>query len=204
MSPPKKSATSIQRIQNRPGEGYTVDIVMNTSEGSETSGHMDLGALPVPDRRFACDAVGLKMLHSEVQLFFAQSKPIGDGWLSLLVLNMGFEAVTQFLRSAPENFSENFFRIYNGRAKADVTDFKQAADQTVVLAASIVLAGYAGTNGCMDFYYASPFSQQQVATVRKLSVEPVVRVNLASPLVFAIMDSLREAEKQFPKTTAGE
>lgn len=165
---------------------------------------MDLGSLPVPDRRFACDAVGLKVLTSEVQLFFAQSKPIGEGLLSLLVLNMAVESVSQFLHSAPLSFAENFRQAFPGHPNVSITHFKQPADQTVVLAAGIVLAGYTGTNGCMDFYYASPFSQQQIATIRKLSVEPVVRINLAAPLMFAIIEGLRAEETRFPNLKVGD
>ena len=205
MSPKsKKQATNIQRIIHRPGEGHTVDITISAGDGNENIGHMDLGNLPVPDRRFACDAVGIKVLTSEVQLFFAQSKPIGDGLLSLLVLNMAFEAVGQFLHSAPLEFAEQFHKAFPGHPEVTTTDFQHPADQTVVLAAGIVLAGYTGTNGCMDFYYASPFSQQQIATMRRLSVESVVRVNLAAPLMFAIIKALRDAETRFPNLKVGE
>ena len=205
MSPvTKKPSAVISKIHSRPGEGHSVDIVINTADGNENVGYMDMGSLPVPDRRFACDAVGFKVLNTDIQLFFAQSKPVGNGWLSLLVLNMGFESVRQFLKSAPSTFADNFLSAYKNQLKAVITDFKEPADQTVILAVSIVLTGYSGTNGCMDFYYASPFSQQQMATVRKLSVEPVVRINLPSPLVFAIIESLRTAEKQFPNLSGGE
>ena len=200
----KKQTTNVQRIIHRQGEGHTLDITISTTDGNENIGHMDLGNLPVPDRRFACDAVGLKVLTSGVQLFFAQSKPIGDGLLSLLVLNMAPESVSQFLHSAPLSFPENFRIAFPRHPDVCITDFQHEAEQTVILAASIVLAGYTGTNGCMDFYYASPFSQQQIATIRKLSVEPVVRINLAAPLMFAIIEGLRAAESRFPNLKVGE
>jgi len=74
----------------------------------------------------------------------------------------------------------------------ELTDFQRKADQTVVLTGSIVLAGYSGTDGCMDFYYSSPFAMQHVSVIKKMAIESVVRVNLPTGLFFAIVKRVQE------------
>jgi len=107
--------------------------------------------------------------------------------------------VVQFLAAAPDTFRIEYSKYAEHLVPGKITEFKSNADQTVVVTASIVMAGYSGTNGCMDFYYASPFSMQQMAVFKKLAVEPVVRVNLPTGLVFAMLDGLKDAAKSFPK-----
>ena len=58
---------------------------------------------------------------------------------------------------------------------------------------------FAGREACLDYYHASPFSLHQVQQNKKMAVEPVVRVILASGLLLPLIDKLHEFEIMFPK-----
>lgn len=75
--------------------------------------------------------------------------------------------------------------------------FDQNAPQSVVLTSSYVLAGYTGLSACMDFYYVSPFSVQQMAALKKLALEPVVRVNLSTGLMIGLIDAISVAAGEY-------
>ncbi len=187
-----KRSTQVQTIHHRPGEGHVVDMTVVSTDANSVTGQFDLGGLPVPERRFSCDSVGLQTRGTLIQLLFGQSQPIGDGLLSMLVVNISRENVVQFLRTVGGKFSEDYLASHVGAGVDELTDFQRKADQTVVLTGSIVLAGYSGTDGCMDFYYSSPFAMQHVSVIKKMAIESVVRVNLPTGLFFAIVKRVQE------------
>lgn len=161
-----------------------------STKGKYIEAQLDLGMLPVPERRFSCDAVGLQFEAPIVKLLFAQRQPIGEDLLSMLAINMVPEAVSTFLASVPTSFASEFVKLSEKLPSARVTDFKANAVQSIVLSSSLVMAGYNGMSACMDFYFSSPFAVQQVATVKKMALESIVRVNLGTGLMLALIDSL--------------
>ena len=187
-----KRSTQVQTIHHRAGEGHVVDMTVVSTDANSVTGQFDLGGLPVPERRFSCDAVGLRTRGTLIQLLFGQSQPIGDGLLSMLVVNMSRENATQFLRTVSGKFSEDYLASHGSAEGDEVTDFQHKADQTVVLTGSIVLAGYSGTDGCMDFYYSSPFAMHHASVIKKMAIESVVRVNLPTGLFFATLKRVQE------------
>lgn len=191
----------LQHARPRPGEGYSLDVTLTATQGDKGLVNINLAELPVPDRKFSCDAVGIKDNPNLVQLLFAQSLPVGAGYLSMLVINMSLEAVQQFVHSVTDDFYAEYSRNSTSYPPGSLTDFLSNANQTVILPGSMVIAGYTGTDACMDFYHASPFSVQQVATIKKLSVEPVVRVHLPSPLMFAMLSALKRVSENLPAIT---
>lgn len=72
---------------------------------------------------------------------------------------------------------------------------EQPADEptsTVALAVTVILAGFAGGEGCLDFYHASPFAVHRVTEgATQIGLEPVVRVTLPTAALFALLDELR-------------
>lgn len=194
----KNVAPVLQRVSPRQGEGHIVDVTLSSVGDGDLTSSIDMSQVPVPDRRFSADAAEIKVENSLVKLMFGQRHPIGGGLLALVVISMTFEAVHQFLESVGMDF-QNGYRALAGQLPAEpLSNFTERADQTVVLNSSIVLVGYTGSIGCFDFYFASPFAIQQIATVRKLALEPVVRVNLPSQLLFGILDGLRERAALLP------
>ena len=110
----------------------------------------------------------------------------------MLVINMAPDAVSNFLASAPAAFTDQILQLLRGRDTALGT-FTTNAPQSVVLTSSVAMVGYTGLGSCMDFYYASPFSVQQLPALHKLSLEAVVRVTLSTGSLYALIVGLREA-----------
>jgi hypothetical protein len=186
-----KAKQALHRL-SRPGEGYAVDIVrVGATRGNEVQVQMDLGACPVPERQYPCDAVGLLFDTHLTKLLFGQRKPVGEGWLSLLVVQLSAEAVNRFIDSVANGFQDRLESSFAQIAPVP-TEFTTEAVQTVVLRASIVLTGFSGSDGCLDFYYTSPFSVEKSLVLNKMHVDPVVRVSLPSPLILSILRELKK------------
>lgn len=188
----KHPSGAVQKHVQRQGEGYFVDLMVVGDSDASTTSQIDMSALPVPDRRFSADAAAIQLDQSMVKLLFGQRQPIGGGLLSLVVISMAFEAVHRFVDSADEEFERNFEEFSKQLPRESLTDFTTKADQTVILNSSLVMAGYHGSSACLDFYFTSPFAMRQVAIFRKIAVEPIVRINLPSTLLFAMLKGLRE------------
>ncbi|MDO9357895.1 MAG: hypothetical protein Q7T70_02740 [Polaromonas sp.] len=191
-----KKPTAIQKLHYRHGEGHTVDVTIAGVAGNVLTSFLDLSSLPVPDRRFSCDAVGVDVAGGIYRLLFAQRKPVGSELLSMLVINMAPESVEQFLATVSEKFLAASRDLPPAiLAASSVTQFAENADQSVVLNSSVIMTGYSGSNGCMDFYYASPFAVQQIATLRKMALESIVRVNLPTGILLALIKELQRLAK---------
>lgn len=187
---PNKSLT--QRIV-RIGEGHAVDVsVIPAAKGGQAHYSLDTFALPVPERRLSCDAVGVKKAEYVLKLLFAQEEVSGDGLLSMLVVQMTFGSVLQFLATL-NPLRDQIEKLEKANFPAGaVSENMGKAEQTAFVTASMILAGYSGTDGCLDFFYTSPFSLRSINLGNKISVEPVVRVNLPTPLLIAMWRKLDE------------
>lgn len=193
-SGPKKGL--IQRI-SRPGEGHTVDVTLVPgAKGVSPQYSLDMSGLPVPDRRLTADAVAVVRYPYLIRLVFGQSKIFGGGYLSHLAVQMTFNSVHQFLQSL-EPIREGVDQLKDYPV-GELSIFDSAADATAVVNASIIFAGYSGIDGCMDFYHASPFTIRSVNLGNKLTLEPIVRVYLPTPLIFAMWRRLDEMAADLP------
>jgi hypothetical protein len=138
-----------------------------------------------------------------MKLLFAQRDVVGDGYLTLLTVQMTFDSVRNFLQSM-EKLEEGVKELEKSNfPQGKLSEIKGTAHQSAAVSASMILAGYSGIEGCMDFYYTSPFSIHSINFGMKLSVEPVVRVSLPTPLLIALSRQLRELEPSLPKTVNG-
>lgn len=191
--------TRTERVQSRHGEGHLVDAGQVTVSGNALSMQIKLNDAPVPGRQFTADAANAKIDHGLVRLLFAQTEPIGDGLLSLLVVQMSLESTEQWIAQFNQEFYENLKKLPDYAKDGDITKFTEPAKQTVILVASYALMGYSGGNGCLDFYYSSPFAINQMAALRKLAIDPVVRVNIQTGVLLALIDQLKEMAMLFPK-----
>lgn len=181
-----------QRVQHRPGEGHVIDMTILSTDAESTTVELASNTLPVPDRRFTCDAIQVVCTAVGARLLLAQRQPVGEGLLAMLVLSMAPDPTVQFLRTVDAQFLELARQCVDsqgGQLAASV--FTENAQQSVVLTCSYVLAGFTGLSGCMDFYNASPFSIQHMAALKKLALEPVVRVNLSTGLMLQLLDALK-------------
>jgi hypothetical protein len=161
----------------------------------------NLSQVPVPDRRYPADVVSIVSDEHMVRLLFGQRKIAGAGLRSLLVIHMTFDSIHQFLGSfeaVEKKVSEMLKKLPDGKlAKID-----EEPQQTVALAASIIVAGYSGAESCLDFYHTSPFSIQTVQAGGKLAVEPVVRVTLPTSTFLAMWSSLKQLAPTLPSMAA--
>ena len=194
-----KPAKSLAQRTLRLGEGHAVEVsVVPASKGVQAHYAIDTSALPVPDRRLSCDTVDVVVSEYLVQLLFAQKSVVGNGFLALLIVQMSFDAVHQFLRTV-EPLEDGIVALEKGKlAKGSVSKISEKPEQAAVVTSSMILAGYSGSDGCLDFYYTSPFSMRSINFGNKISVEPVVRVNLPTPLLVAMWRKLKELAKNLP------
>ncbi len=192
----QKRQVATQKIAHRPGDGHQVDFVVGATTGGSLSGSVDLSAAPVPERKFACDEAGLCVEPDGLRLLLAQKQPIGDELLSMLVINMSPESAAQFVASISANFFEEVRSLSPRNTAGRLVEFNSNAKQTVVLTSSFLMAGYSGGSACIDFFYASPFSVQNMAVLKKLSLEPVVRVNLKTGSLLALIDGIKTVVRE--------
>ena len=193
----QKRTGAIQRIQHRPGEGHSVDFTVTAASVDGVAGSIDMSSVPVPERKFACDLVGIQAAADQARLLFAQRQPVGDELMSMLVINMSPDSVVQLIGALPEAFMNGLRTVADGAPSSKLTDFKTNAPQSIVLNGSMLMAGYTGRSGCIDIYYASPFAVQQLAALQKLSLEAVVRVNLTTGSLFALLDGLQNIAREY-------
>ena len=194
----EKTSKAVSQPIYRHGEGYIVEVVVNPTGNDSAVSGIDLGSMPVPDRRFSCDAASVLVESHMVKLLFVQRHPVGLGMLSMLVINMAFEAVLQFNATIDEDFEKNVALLGNTVGRDGLSTFDGKADQTVILNASMVLAGYSGGDGCIDFFYSSPFAVRQVAFFKKMAIEPIVRVNLPTGVLLDMLDKLKAISSTLP------
>jgi hypothetical protein len=192
----------VTRVQSRPGEGVLVDLKVVSVNGDTTTSVFDLGSLPAPGRQFTADAAGVSMSPALISLLFAQSQPIGEGVLSLLVVQMSFESINQWLSQINSEFRKKIESLPTYAKLGKLTNFSQKAEQTVFLPASIAFIGYTGGFGAIDFYHSSPFAVGQMALTHKIAVDPVARVHLPTGVLIAIIDRLEALAKSFPNLEA--
>lgn len=190
-----------ERVQHRPGEGCLIDVSQAAVISNSLSLKIKISDAPVPERQFTADAANAKIDNGLVRLLFAQTEPIGDGLLSLLVVQMSLESIEQWIAQFSQEFYENTKKLPAHAKDGDVTIFAAPAKQTVILTASSALTAFSGGNGCIDFYYSSPFAISQMSTLRKLAIDPVVRVNVQTAVLLALIDRLKELATLFPKTS---
>lgn len=192
-----KRDVSVQKVQSRPGEGHLIDMTVVSSDSDTLTIALDAQSLPVPDRKYSCDAAQVIADDFSVRLLLGQRQPVGSGLLSMLVVTLAPESVGQFLGSLRGEFVDNAAKYVSGHhGRVALSTFTENAQQSVVLTSSYIVAGYTGLSSCLDFYFASPFSVQQMAALKKLALEPVVRVNLSTGLLLSLIDAVRNAAQE--------
>lgn len=166
---------------------------------------VDLSKAQVPDRRYAADVCSVARVRGTVKVMFGQERVDGSGWRTLLVIEMSEVAISQFLQSVDSMKNPTLEQIAAGSnfQPEELTEASEPTqpNQAVSLVANLVLTAFAGNEACIDFYHMSPFAVGVVAHTHKLAVEPVVRVDLRSSLLFGLLASLRDLEIPRPESS---
>jgi len=196
-----KSQLAVQKLQ-RPGEGALVDVIRSSGPQSHVLQFAaNLSLVPVPDRRYPADVVSIVADEHMVRLLFGQRKIAGAGLRSLLVIHMTFDSIHQFLGSL-ETVEKKTTELLRKLPEGKLAKIDEEPQQTVALAASIIVAGYSGAESCLDFYHTSPFSIQTVQAGGKLALEPVVRITLPTSTFLAMWSSLKQLGPTLPSMAA--
>lgn len=180
----------------RPGEGTVVDVVVTPLESVNGLGRASLqtqiSSLPVPNKRYSADTAFLGYSHGYAKLLFGQEKFGADGELrTLLIIKLGLSWVRSFI----DGVNKAEFPLRQAVASSGVQaealpEFREEPKDTVSFDATMIVAGVNGVDGCVDFYYSSPFALERTAVSKKLAVDPVVRVNVRAGLLLGLVDQL--------------
>jgi hypothetical protein len=198
----------IRSPANRVGEGSsTIDTIVQTfvsTDGkSVTQLGVDLSKADVPDRRYAADTCAVAYVHQTVRIIFGQERFDAEGLRTAIVVKMTPRSVVQFLKMIDSTMSEAIVegvRQEGMERQALASPKMEPSQATVVLAANLGTAALNSLESCIDFYEASPFAfgvALQQGSGARLAVEPVVRVDLTSGLLFSLLDELRRIKSDF-------
>jgi hypothetical protein len=196
--------TQLVRAVHRVGEGAQLDVVHRSlvkADGTTSAMlGINLAQAPVPERRYVAEVGGISYSNEAVRIMFGQIKLGTDALRSLLVIHMGPIAVRQFLASVKEMQNPSLDEIANreGVHSEDLRQVVNEPEQTVAFAANIIAAAVSGREACLDFYQASSFSMATAVRSNSLAVDPVVRVDLRTSLLVAIIAELDSIKKKFP------
>jgi hypothetical protein len=185
--------------RSRPGDGTPINVVLEqftATDGTQvTNIGIDLNQAPVPDRRFAADSCGVIVKNGTVKILFGQDRVSGDGWRSLVIVQMSARAAGRFLGSLahPNNpfleLKKTTAELY-GVEKLVESFSEPPQGQAIALAANLPAIGITDNETCLDFYQTSPFALSAVANTEELALEPVVRVDLRSSLFLGLLEGL--------------
>lgn len=200
-------------LVTRPNEGVgNIDVIRNIvpmSDGTSTTVvEISLANAPVPDRRYVADAATVIFSKGTVKLVFAQ-ETITETLRSMLIIQMSTAGVRQFLSSLKKMNNTDFDTLVKSLniEHEELFTPENEPEQTVALAANMVATAISGNEACLDFYSASAFVMANLATSNKVPVDPVVRVDLRTSLMVALVEKLRELEHNFlaePKAAVAE
>jgi len=191
----RRSMTVTAGPKIRQGEGFAIDVSVMGS-GGELGVGIDLSKARVPDRRYAADVCALARVHGTVKMMFGQERVDGQGWRSLLVIEMSESSASQLVESMSEMKNPTLDEIAQAASlNAEELSAKASEpghpNQAIALSANLALVAVSANEACIDFYHASPFAMGVARVARKLAVDPVVRVDLRSTLLLGLLISLR-------------
>lgn len=162
---------------------------------------IDLSQATCPDRSYPAELAGVVYENGTVKLLFGQATRSGKV-RSLIEISMSPLAVIQLLNVIEElkNPSlEDLFRL-TGEGVRTLSVFDEDPPDVARLKANMVSMGFSGSEACIDFYDASPFtmSNLQNGAATSANVLEVVRIDTQTSLVYALVLKVKELIQQFP------
>lgn len=203
MKPSKLAHSKLERQ----GEGDAITVVrhpITSANGSTQQISFEFALARVPDRRYPAEVGGVVKSEYMVRLYFGQSKSVGNGLSTLLMIHIPFVAIRQFVDSVAAGLEERsitFFTFLENSMPTllDLTKETEQPSSTVTLEANIIAFAFHGREACMDFYHASPFVWDSfLKRGGKFYAEPVVRVTLTTLLSISLIKSMESLVKSFP------
>lgn len=191
-------------LTSRKGEGVLIDIspsIVPRSDGTTvTTATINLADAPVPTRRYVADACSVTYENDRLKLLFAQRRLGSGSFRSLVIISMSARGGQQFLDSLDRITETTLADLIKATdiKPASLVPINDEPDQTIELVANMLATAFSGREACLDFYDASPFAMAHAKGTNKLAIEPVVRIDIASSWLLAIVDRVRELQPQFP------
>ncbi|MHB8116631.1 MAG: hypothetical protein ACYDC7_03530 [Acidithiobacillus ferrivorans] len=175
------------------GEGFFVPIAINMlGQGTSTSAmnefNIEMGQAVAPSRKFVADKFAAKDTLSSVRILFIQNEVDGITPRALLDLRLSHHP----LRSLLAGKLGSIATYSKATVDFEVEYPSSEPEQTVALSANFFRTGINEVSSCIDFYYASPFSLQEIASIKKLFLEDVVRVQIPQEMLGEIIKKLKE------------
>lgn len=201
----KSSQSLVASSPFRVGEGDLVPTrVTNTVkvDGTSVSAfEVNLSQAHVPERRYLADVASVVVHKSDMSLMFAQRRIGSELLRSLLVVRMPAERALMFARSVLSVESPKFMDavVRQHVEKEELVQIVQEPDQTVALSANMTLMAFSGRESCIDFYQASAFSMAAALKAQKVAVDPVVRIELRTGIVWALVEFIRSYAEKNPE-----
>ena len=164
---------------------------------------IDMSAVPLPERRYSADGAGIVRHdgNDAVLLVFSQ-RGVMSAARSLVEVRMYPEGIRNFVKS----FLEFLPRVetFVGQHAIKVPDLeipKEEPAQSVALSASVVLAAHTAREAELSFFHLSPMLVYRAGSHNsaQIPVDSVVRVELPTGLLLAMMRKLRALEAELPK-----
>lgn len=197
----QKTVSAVSRFAARPGEGAASVSVRRheVAPGSaEMILEMDIGSAQVPDRRYHADTACVVEDADGIQIMFGQRKvgAANDGLRSLIVIHVSPDALGNWVHGAMALYAQ--LSEIRSKAAFPAVEFMDPLDepaQTVAFAANLMVSAFAGNEATMDFYHASSFAFDVAKRSSEMPVEPIVRVTLASRLMLAVFERMKQCAK---------
>jgi hypothetical protein len=154
---------------------------------------VELYKAPVPDRKFTADTCSTIFAGSVVKLVFGQERIDGKGLRSAIVVQMSRIGGANFVRFCDlmKNPSINEIAQTDNIGVENVSPVATEPPQALTLSANMPLTAISGHEACIDFYQASPFAMGIALRSQKLALDPVVRIDLRTPLLVGLLNDLR-------------
>jgi hypothetical protein len=205
MAKKGQQLTASRRV--RPGEGVVMEgqrsVVPSASGSSMVSITVDLSSAPVPDRKYVADTGSVFNDGFSVQMCFCQRRIGRETELrSLLVIHFDYQAIANFVKANKSFVTQaRAFAQAEGLPTMQLFDIVEEPTQTVALTANIMAVSHSGRDACMDLYHASPFVFHEMKNGGPFAAEPIVRVNMNTSLLVAIIAKCEELAPKLPVKT---
>lgn len=211
MSNGLKSSRAHAITTFRPGEGVLVDMQMSSVTDVDGGGvafmRGSFSNVPVPERRYSADICFVSYSDETVYVLFGQKRFDGEDLRNLLVVKMSPSAIRSYLDTlAPVENGQTISSLSEtmGIYPEMLPKFQNEPKESITLTANIIMAAVSGREGCMDFYYASPFSKAAAAANKKLAVDPVVRIDIRTGLLLGMNSAMEEIIRPLPDSVVYE
>jgi hypothetical protein len=160
---------------------------------------LDMGTAPVPQRRFAADVCWVDLKRGELRIDFAQEAVGSNSYENALRVKLSLLATQNLLEvfdGANGNPSIVAIAQNVGSNRETLEPLAGEVRHQAGLVANFTTIGISGSETCVDFYHASAFAMNEAQRRGELELEPVVRIDLRTPLFVAMMEQIRRVAGQ--------